>query len=85
MSIENERKVLLKRIHREGKGNLKVLAKKVRIPYSTFLELSNGLSSGTMKSWIKIEKYFAKQDKQGQQVDNPCPVPSPQENDLSCT
>jgi len=60
MSIETERKALHKRIKHEGKKDYKALARKIRMPYSTFLGLVKEDNPGTIRSWIKIERYFTR-------------------------
>lgn len=62
MSIESERKELLRRIRKEGRHNYKALAKKMRFSHSTLLTLVKETSWGNVKSWAKIERYFKKID-----------------------
>lgn len=63
MSIETEYKSLLKRVKHDGKKDYKALAKAIRMPYSTLLVLSKGKSPGAVKSWLRIEKFYNRQDK----------------------
>jgi hypothetical protein len=62
MSIELQRRNLLRRVKKDGRGNIKGLAKKIRMPYPTLLSLSREKTMGTIKSWIKIERYYQKFD-----------------------
>ena len=63
MSIETERKALHKRIKHEGKKDYKALARKIRMPYSTFLGLVKEDTLGTIRSWIRIERFYSRQNK----------------------
>lgn len=62
MGIETERKELLKRIKKEGKDNLKLFAKQMKLPYSTLLNLVHEETMGTIQTWIRIERFFKKKD-----------------------
>ena len=62
MGIEIEYKKLLKKIRHDGKKDYKALAKKIRIPYSTLLKLSKGPSAGTIRSWVRIGRYYKRID-----------------------
>jgi predicted transcriptional regulator len=62
MSIEKAYKELYKRVKKDGRKNLKDLAKKIKICYSTLQVLMRGKSPGTVRSWIKVEKYYTRQD-----------------------
>jgi len=60
MSIEIERKQLLKRVKKEGRPDYKALSRKIKMPYSTLLSLVKEETLGAIRSWIKIERYFAR-------------------------
>jgi hypothetical protein len=62
MSIDSERKDLLRRVKKDGRRNYKALAKKIRVPYTTFMLLVKESSYGTIRTWLKIERYYQKTD-----------------------
>jgi hypothetical protein len=62
MSIESERRELIRRIRKDGRRNYKELAKRMRFPYTTLMLLLKDGSGGTIRSWVKIERYFQRAD-----------------------
>jgi len=62
MTILEIRKTLLSRLKKDGRKNYKALAAKIPITYSTLRSLFDKGNLGTVRSWAKIEKYFAKVD-----------------------
>lgn len=66
MSLETEYRSLLKLIKHDGKKGCKGykgLAKAIKMPYSTLLILSKGDSPGAIKSWLRIERFYNRQNK----------------------
>ncbi len=68
MSIELERKELLRRLKKEGKRDMKALARQMRMPYSTILGLAKEATPGTISSWVRVEKYFKRKDAAGTKI-----------------
>ena len=61
MGIESECKKLLKKLtdrSRKMHGGLRAMAREMEMPFSTITYIVNGSSTGTVKTWTKIEKYF---------------------------
>ena len=67
MSIEDEYKALLKRLKKESKPNVKAFSRRLRMPYNTIKSLVRGESVGNVKTWMRVEKFFAKQDSRSSQ------------------
>jgi hypothetical protein len=63
MSILSEYQSALKRLKKDARKNVLQHAKLMKIPYQTILYLVNEKSMGTVKTWARIEKFYAKQDK----------------------
>jgi len=63
MSIETAYKENLKRLKKESKKNIKDYARKLRMPYNTVKSLFREESLGNVSTWLKIEKFWKKQDK----------------------
>ena len=63
MTIESERSAYLKRMKRDSKDDRPGFAKKIKMPYQTLLGLLKGKSLGTIRSWLKVERYYLRQDK----------------------
>jgi len=62
MTIETAYKESLKRLKRESKKNVKEYARKLRMPYNTVKALVREDSMGNIRTWLKVERYFNRQD-----------------------
>lgn len=67
-SIETAYRNNLARLRKETKENCKAYAQKLRMPYGTILTLVTGKSVGNVKTWIKIERYFQRQDNKAEKA-----------------
>jgi len=63
MSIEEAYKEILKRLKKDSKKDIKAFARKMRMPYNTVKCLVKEESLGTIRTWLKVERFFARQDK----------------------
>lgn len=61
MSIEREFREVLKKLKKDSKSNIKAYAKKMRMPYNTVKSLVKGNSLGTIRTWLRIEKFYSRQ------------------------
>jgi hypothetical protein len=64
MSIEEAYKEILKRLKKDVKPNMPAQAKKMRVPYNTVKSLVRGYSLGSIRTWLKIERYYHRTDRQ---------------------
>jgi len=60
MSIELERNALLKRMRTDSRKDVKAFCKQARLPYQTVRSLLNRRSLGTIRTWLRIEKFYNK-------------------------
>jgi hypothetical protein len=63
MSIEKAYREALKRLKKDTKRNQPAIAKKMRIPYNTVKSLSNGDSLGSIRTWLKIERFYNRKNR----------------------
>ncbi len=61
MSIQEEHQIILRRLKKDSKENITRQARIMRMPYQTLLCLVRGRSLGTIKTWLRIERFYAKQ------------------------
>lgn len=63
MSILSEYQLAIKRLKKDARKNIKAQATKMKMPYQTIVCLVQDRSMGTIRTWARIEKFYAKQDK----------------------
>ncbi len=68
MSIEEAYRSTLKRLRKEAKKNIKDYARKNRLPYNTIKMLIHEESTGSIKTWIRVERAFARNDRKNAPV-----------------
>lgn len=62
MSLQAEQAALLKRLKRDCRADAKAQAKRMRIPYQTMRSLIGQESIGSLRTWLKIERWYQKRD-----------------------
>ena len=63
MNIETAHREALKQLKKDARGKMPALAKKMRMPYNTVKSLVHGDSLGSIKTWLRIERYYNRQNK----------------------
>ena len=68
MGIELERKLLLARVRKDSRSNQKEFSRKLKLPYQTLRCLLDGRSMGTIKTWLRVERFYARLDAKDQKT-----------------
>lgn len=68
MSIELAYKEALNKLKKDARPDMPALAKKMRIPYNTIKSLVRRDSQGSIRTWLRIERYYNRYDKQNKEV-----------------
>lgn len=63
MSIGIAYKEALKKLKRDARPDMPGLAKRMRIPYNTIKSLVRGNSMGSIRTWLRIERFYVRQNK----------------------
>jgi plasmid maintenance system antidote protein VapI len=63
MSIETAHKEALKQLKKDARPNMPALAKRMRMPYNTIKSLVRGDSLGSIRTWLRIERFYSRQNK----------------------
>ena len=63
MSIETAYRESLKQLKKDARGKMPALAKKMRMPYNTIKSLVHEDSQGSIRTWLRIERYYNRQTK----------------------
>ena len=63
MSIETAHKEALKQLKKDARPTMPALAKRMRMPYNTIKSLVRGDSLGSIRTWLRIERFYSRQNK----------------------
>jgi len=63
MNIETAYKEALRQLRKDARGKMPTLAKKSRVPYNTIKSLVRGDSLGSIRTWLRIERFYNRQNR----------------------
>jgi len=63
MNIETAYKEALRQLRKDARGKMPAHAKKLRMPYNTVKSLIRGDSLGSIRTWLRIERFYNRQNR----------------------